>query len=40
VVGDEHYVVNVELTSTSFFTDARWVWCEIDYTMPSYDKAY
>jgi hypothetical protein len=40
LVGDEAYVIQVNLNDggAGLSGDTRWMWCEITYTMPSYDK--
>lgn len=38
VVGEETYVIKVQLYSSASATDTRLLWHELDYTMPSYDK--
>lgn len=39
-VDDETYVIRVTLHPVGIADHARFAWAEIDYTMPSYDKAY
>lgn len=39
-VDDETYVMKVTLHPVGVADHARFAWAEIDYTMPSYDKAY
>jgi hypothetical protein len=38
LVGDEAYSIEVQLRGQAAVTDARFMWLEITYTMPSYDK--
>jgi len=38
LVGDDAYSIEVQLLGVSAVTDARFMWVELDYTMPSYDK--
>ncbi len=40
LVGDEAYVIRLSLDSDTAVDDARFLWAEADYTMPSYDKGY
>lgn len=40
LVGDEGYFVEVSLRGVSSANNARIMWIEVDYTMPSYDKGY
>jgi hypothetical protein len=40
LVGDEGYAITVELKGVSGALDAKWGWCEMDYTMPDYSKGY
>jgi hypothetical protein len=39
-VGDEAYIIEVQLNDGAggLTGDTRWMWCELEYTMPSYDK--
>jgi hypothetical protein len=40
LVGDESYIVVAALKGVSSFNDARLLYLEVDYTVPSYDKGY
>lgn len=40
LVGDEGYVLETQLLGKAAVTDARLMWAELEYTMPSYDKGY
>lgn len=40
LVGDQAHSIQVEVRGVAAAANSEWGWCEVDYKMPRYDKAY